>query len=76
MVGSLSGDNSRKISFVVFGERFDLIYSSIIFILMMDFLVFFNIYSDDKKGIYMVIFVLIFFVLKYNNFIFKKFILY
>lgn len=34
-----------------------------------------NIHSDDKKGTYMVISALISFVLKYNNFIFKKLIL-
>lgn len=75
MVGSPSGDNSRKISFAVLGERSDSIHSSTTSISMMDPSVSPNIHSDDKKGTYTVISALISFVLKYNNFIFKKLIL-
>lgn len=61
MVGSPSGDNSRKISFAVLGERSDSIHSSTTSISMMDPSVSPNIHSDDKKGTYMVYFCLKFF---------------
>ena len=50
VVGSPSGDNSRKISFAVLGERSDSIHSSTTSISMMDPSVSPNIHSDDKKG--------------------------
>ncbi|XP_061164273.1 protein unc-80 homolog isoform X1 [Saccostrea echinata] len=51
VVGSPSGDNSRKISFAVLGERSDSLHSSTTSISMMaDPSVSPNIHSDDKKG--------------------------
>ncbi|XP_048774238.1 protein unc-80 homolog isoform X3 [Ostrea edulis] len=50
VIGSPSGDNSRKISFAVFGERSDSLHSSTTSISMMDPSVSPNIHSDEKKG--------------------------